>query len=104
MKFFLILCLVGIITGCVSVNISKLNTDLKYPPVNPKDVGVYKGDSWIGMYKVVAVLTVFSDSNLINSDSLIEVMKQKAGELGANGILLSGTNFNRLDNANVGNA
>jgi hypothetical protein len=104
MRFVLGLCLASILASCASVSISKLDTSLKYPPVNPKDVFVYKSDRLPWAYKKIALLTASGSADLTNEDFLIELMKKKAGEIGANGIvILTVPNYYKTDSVNLEN-
>ena len=78
------------IVGCVSTNASMLGTaTAKRPIVLPIDVALYRtADQVPGKYEEVALLNSSGDSNFTNESKMFESMKKKAGEVGANAIIL----------------
>lgn len=78
------------LTGCVTTNASLLgSTANKRSAVLPENVALYRtADQVPGKYEEVALLNSAGDSNFTNEAKMFESMKKKAGEVGANGIIL----------------
>jgi len=88
----LLVCAVvlGSLAGCVSTNASRLGA----PSANravllPESVALYRTAAQVqGRYEEIALLNSAGDSAFTNESKMFESMKKKAGELGANGIIL----------------
>lgn len=78
-----------LLVGCVSTNAMVLNPSLKLAPVCPDGVLVYTDSSKVGQpYVEVAVLNSKGDYSSTNETQMMKSQRKKAGELGANGIIL----------------
>lgn len=78
------------LAGCVTTNASLLgNTANKRPAVLAENVALYRtADQVPGKYEEVALLNSEGDSSFTNEAKMFESMKKKAGEVGANAIIL----------------
>ena len=75
--------------ACVSTNATRLGTGAARPPVSPDHVAVYRtADQVPGRYEEVALLNASGESSWTNESKMMNSMKKKAGELGANAIIL----------------
>ena len=71
-------------TGCATTG----GSSTQYPPTNPDDVGIYLSKTAIpGEYETLAILTSGGQSDLVVPPHY-EAARQKAAELGANGIYI----------------
>lgn len=82
-----VLCL---LSGCVSTNATMLNpSPVKRPPVAAASVRIYPTlDQVEGKYEEVALLNATGESNWTNEQAMLESMRKKAGQVGANAIVL----------------
>lgn len=75
--------------GCASVDITRLDESLDFPAIPVENVQVYNGASQVpGRYVEMALLHVPGDSPYL-SDGEIEKMRERAANIGANGIILA---------------
>jgi lipopolysaccharide export system protein LptA len=86
-----LLCLT--VTACVTTNAVQLNpTSPKCPAISPAKVRIFGSQQELDNLKVpyitVAQITV-SASDLASADKVIESVKEKAAEIGANGVILA---------------
>lgn len=80
-----------LLVGCVSTNAMVLNPSLKLAPVCPEGVMVYTDSSKVGQpYVEVALLNSKGDYSSTDESGMMKSQRKKAGELGANGIILAG--------------
>lgn len=81
---------VFMLSGCVTTNASMLGTASSHrPAVLPENVALYRNaDQVPRRYEEVALLNSEGDSDVTNEAEMFESMKEKAGELGANAIIL----------------
>lgn len=81
---------VFLLFGCVTTNASMLGTASTHrPAVLPENVALYRNaDQVPRRYEEVALLNSEGDSDVTNETEMFESMKEKAGELGANAIIL----------------
>jgi len=79
-----------LLSGCVTTNASMLGTaSTQRPAVLPENVALYRNaDQVPRRYEEVALLNSEGDSNFTNEAKMFESMKKKAGEVGANAIIL----------------
>ena len=79
-----------LLSGCVTTNASMLGTaSTQRPVVPPENVALYRNaDQVPRRYEEVALLNSEGDSNFTNEAKMFESMKKKAGEVGANAIIL----------------
>jgi hypothetical protein len=92
-----IVAAVLLVAGCVSVNKSVLSRSRVSQPVPRDDVQVYfKGDS-VPTHERIAILSASGDDNMTNQSQLIDKMREEAGKLGANAIIL-----NEVEEASTG--
>lgn len=87
--FFAVLCSL-VLASCVTTNASMLGTaTAKRPIVLPQDVLLFRTAEQVpGEYEEIALLNSAGDSNFTNEAKMFESMKKKAGEVGANAIIL----------------
>ncbi len=82
----LVLALFG--GGCLSVNYTKLG-EHEYQATDPATVLVYEDPSDVpGKFEKIGLLNSSGGSNFTNEKSLVDAMKQKAAEMGADAIIL----------------
>jgi hypothetical protein len=79
-------------SACVSTNAALLNpADPVRPKVPPTEVRIYRSfDQVPGKYEEIAILNATGESNWTNEATMLESMRRKAGELGANAVVLNG--------------
>jgi len=87
---WIFLLLVCISIACVTVNAVKLGTSpTTRPPVFPEKVAVYlTADKVQGKYEEIALLNASGESTWTNEEQMVDAMKKRAGQLGANAIIL----------------
>ena len=90
--WLLSLCLVtaSLLTGCVTTNAAVLGTaSAKRPAIQPDDVALYRLATQVrGQYEEIALLNSAGDSGFTDEAKMFASMKKKAGELGANAVIL----------------
>ena len=79
-----------LLSGCVTTNASLLGaTASARPALLPNQVALYRIASQVpGQYEEVALLNSTGDSGFTDEAKMFASMKKKAGELGANGVIL----------------
>lgn len=78
-----------LLAGCVSVNATRLGPATARPPVPAEEVAIYRtADQIPGRYEEVALLNASGDASMTNESQLFRAMRRKAGQLGANAIIL----------------
>lgn len=82
--------LVLTLPACVTTNASRLGTATEDRPlVIPKNVALYRVASQVPRkYEEIALLNSAGDSGFTNEAKMFESMKKKAGEVGANAVIL----------------
>jgi hypothetical protein len=81
--------LVVLISGCVSTQAVRLGSGPIRPPISADKVAIYRAaDQVPGRYEEVALLSSSGDQDMTNEESLYASMRKKAGQLGANGVIL----------------
>lgn len=84
----LIICLL-VLPSCVSVNSTRLGTSAYRDSVPADRVVVYRtADQVPGKYEEIALLNAKGDSTWSSESGMFRKMKQKAGRMGANAIIL----------------
>jgi len=77
------------VTSCVSVNATKLGTGSYRQPVPTDEVVVYRtADQVPGRYEEIALLNAKGDSTWSSESGMFNKMKKRAGQMGANAIIL----------------
>ena len=96
-SLFSFAAIVALTTGCVSTNAIVLGAaSTQRARVLPANVRVYRTPDQVkAKYEEVAMLNSKGESNWTNEKGMIESMQRKAGELGANGIILDAINEGR---------
>lgn len=79
-----------ILVACVQTNATLLNPSAqRHPKLPPEQVRIYRTAGQVqGKYEEVALLHSKAESDLTNESKMLESMRRKAGELGANAIIL----------------
>lgn len=82
--------LVLTLSACVTTNASRLGTATADRPILlPQDVALYRVASQVPrQYEEIALLNSKGDSAFTDEARMFESMKKKAGEMGANGVIL----------------
>ena len=88
-RFIWIIACLLILISCVSVNAVRLGPAQNRPPVPADQVVVYRtADQVPRDYEEIALLNAEGSTTWTNEANMIEAMKKKAGQFGANGIIL----------------
>ena len=89
-KLFLVIAVALLTSGCVTTNASMLGANTApRPALLPNQVALYRIASQVpGQYEEVALLNSAGDSGFTDEAKMFASMKKKAGELGANGVIL----------------
>ncbi|MEP7245274.1 MAG: hypothetical protein ABI885_16580 [Gammaproteobacteria bacterium] len=78
-----------ILSGCVSVQSTRLGSGTIRPPLTPDHVAIYRTSEQVGArYEEVAILSASGDHSYTNEEQMYAGMRKKAGALGANGVIL----------------
>jgi hypothetical protein len=82
---------VFLLSGCVSTNASLIDPSVHLARTCPEAIKLYTTPDRVGQpYREVAILNAKGESNWSDEEDMIESMREKAAEVGANGIVLSG--------------
>jgi hypothetical protein len=82
---------VVLVCACVSTNASLIDPSVHFARTCPAGVKLFTTPDRVGQpYREVALLNAKGESNWSDEEDMIESMRDKASELGANGIILSG--------------
>lgn len=78
------------LSACVTTNAARLGTATAERPVVPAEsVSLYRVASQVpGQYEEVALLNSTGDSNYTNEAKMFDSMRKKAGQMGANAVIL----------------
>jgi hypothetical protein len=80
-----------LLCACVSTNASLIDPSVHLVRTCPAAVKLYTTPDRVGRpYREVALLNAKGESNWSDEDDMIESMRDKAADVGANGIILSG--------------
>lgn len=83
-------CLV-FLAACVSTQAARLGPVVDRPAVSPDSVAIYlTADKVPGKYEEVALLSSTGDYGTTSEEKMYRSMREKAGEMGANAIILQG--------------
>jgi len=75
--------------GCVAVNTTQLGMRQQRPPVPTASVEIYRTAEQVpGKYEEVALLNASGPSSWTNEAQMFDRMREEAGKLGANAIIL----------------
>ena len=77
-----------LLAACVSVGKTVLDRSFQANPVPRDDVYVYMPGDTIPEHTRVAILDAEGDADLFNNADLLNKMREEAGKLGANAIIL----------------
>jgi len=78
-----------LLAGCVSVNKTVLNRSFMTQPVAKEDVHVFFSSDTLPAHERVAILSAKGDESLTDESQMIDKMREEAGKLGANAIVLN---------------
>lgn len=82
--------MLALVIACVSTNAVKLNPGIQRAPVCPNAVRIYTDSSRVGdRYVEVAILNSKGESGLTSEQGMYESQRNKAAELGANGLIVA---------------
>jgi hypothetical protein len=93
MKPLLPLCAfaAAVLGACVSTNAALIDPTVHLARTCPSAIRLYTTPDRVGHpYREVAILNAKGESNWSNEEDMIESMRDKAAEVGANGIILGG--------------
>ena len=85
----LLVATAALAVGCVTTKATPLGTGLIRPPVPEAQVAIYRNaDQVRACYEEVALLNSSGDYSATDENAMFESMRKKAGEVGANGVIL----------------
>lgn len=76
------------VAACVSVNKSVLSSAYADRPLTKEQVQVYFADDSIPAHERIAILNAQGDESMTNEGQMIDKLREEAGKLGANAIIL----------------
>jgi hypothetical protein len=80
-----------VLCACVSTNAALIDPTVHLARTCPSAIKLYTTPDRVGHpYREVAILNAKGESNWSNEEDMIESMRDKAAEVGANGIILKG--------------
>ena len=80
-----------LLCACVSTNAALIDPTVHLARTCPSAIKLYMTPDKVGRpYREVALLNAKGESNWSNEEDMIESMRDKAAEVGANGIILGG--------------
>jgi hypothetical protein len=80
-----------VLCACVSTNAALIDPTVHLARTCPSAIKLYTTPDRVGQpYREVAILNAKGESNWSDEGDMIESMRDKAAEVGANGIILSG--------------
>ena len=78
-----------VVVACVSTQSVRLGSGEIRPPIAPDRVAIYRTAQQVpGKYEEVALLTSKGDYQMTNEEAIYKSMREKAGKLGANAVIL----------------
>jgi hypothetical protein len=84
------LVIVALVCGCVRTNAALIDPSVQLAPTCPSSVKLYTTPDRVGHpYREIAVLNAKGESNWSDEGDMIQSMREKAADVGANGIILS---------------
>jgi hypothetical protein len=87
-------CLAGMLVtlglvACVTTNATRLGDGPTRPRIDPEQVVIYRSAEQVpGRYEEVAILHSEGEASWTNEEGMYKSMRKKAGEMGANAIVL----------------
>ena len=79
-----------LLSGCVTANVTQLSNN-SYPAIAPEEVTIYLSEEDVpGEFEKVAIIYTKGDHGWTNENQQYNLAKEKAAELGANGVLIVG--------------
>jgi hypothetical protein len=82
-----------LLTGCVSTNAAVLDNSTRLVRTCPEGVQVFTAPDRVGKpYREVALLNSKGETGWTSEGGMINSQRQKAAQLGANGIIIGGIN------------
>ncbi len=88
-QLLIVSALITAVAACVSTNATVLDPTIKLARTCPDAVRLYTTPARVpSTYREVALLNSKGESNWSNEEQMMESMRKKAAELGANGIIL----------------
>ena len=91
MRYFVIVLMPGlIVSGCITTKATLLDPTVKYPSTDPSMVRIFTTEEELTKYEFLRVAIINSSGNTTwtNRAQMLESMRKKAGEMGANAILM----------------
>lgn len=80
---------VALVVACVQTNAVRLGNAPVREPVAEEQVVVYRTAAQVpGRYEEIALLNAKGEASWTNEEKMFNSMRKKAGEMGANGIIL----------------
>ena len=80
---------IALLSACVSTQATRLGSGTIRPPVPPDQVAIYRtADQVPRKYEEVALLSSKGDYSMTDEEKMYRSMREKAGEMGANAIIL----------------
>lgn len=94
MSWWSCLAIAACFVACVQTNATLLApSPVARPKVSPDSVRIYRtADQVKSKYEEIALLNSTGESNWTNEQAMFESMRKKAGEVGANAIILDAIN------------
>ena len=85
-----LMLLVVLVSGCITTRATLLDPTVKYPSTDPSMVRIFTTEEELSKYEFVRVAIINSSGNTswTSRTKMIESMRKKAGEMGANAILM----------------
>lgn len=81
----------ALVCACVSTNASLIDPTVHLAETCPSAIKLYTTPDRVGQpYREVAVLNAKGESNFSDEGDMVESMRKKAAEVGANGIIMGG--------------
>ena len=91
MRYFIIVLFLGLfVSGCITTKATLLDPTALYTPVHPALVRIFTTEEELAEYEFVRVAIIDSEANTTwtSRSKMLESMRKKAGEMGANAILM----------------
>ena len=79
----------GFYSGCITVSKSVLNDSYAYRPIDRDEVYVFFAYDEICEHDRLAILAAEGDEELTSEGAMIDKLREEAGKLGANAIILN---------------
>ena len=79
-----------LLSGCLTTNAVLLDPRVQYAPVSPGEVVIYLTEEDVPYeYEAIALVHAKGEHEVIDEAEMVEAMREKAAELGADAIILS---------------